>query len=191
MTITAFYTGANAQAVESAVTTPIEQVVNGVEGMTYVTSSSTNSGSSTVTVYFDISRDPDLAAVDVQNRVNQVLGRLPAEVRALGITVSKSTAGFMGGLGFFSKDNRYSAQFISNYLDVYVRDAIKRVPGCRQRAHLRRAQVRDARVARPGPARGARHHRRRRGARAARAEPAGRGRRGGRRAGRRRPRTTT
>jgi HAE1 family hydrophobic/amphiphilic exporter-1 len=129
VTINAFYTGANAQAVESAVTTPIEQVVNGAEGMTYITSSSTNSGSSTVTVYFDLSRDPDLAAVDVQNRVNQVLGRLPAEVRALGITVSKSTAGFMGGLGFFSKDNRYSAQFISNYLDVYVRDAIKRVPG--------------------------------------------------------------
>jgi len=127
--VTSFYTGANAQAVESAVTTPIEQVVNGVEGMTYITSSSTNSGASTVTVYFDISRDPDLAAVDVQNRVNQILGRLPAEVRALGITVTKSTAGFMGGLGFFSKDNRYSAQFISNYLDVYVRDAIKRVPG--------------------------------------------------------------
>ncbi len=129
VTINAFYTGANAQAVESAVTTPIEQVVNGVEGMTYITSSSTNSGVSTVTVYFEISRDPDLAAVDVQNRVNQVLGRLPAEVRTLGVTVTKSTAGFMGGLGFFSRDNRYSAQFISNYLDVYVRDAIKRVPG--------------------------------------------------------------
>jgi len=129
VTISALYTGANAQAVESAVTTPIEQVVNGVEGMTYITSSSTNSGSSAITVYFDISRDPDLAAVDVQNRVNQVLGRLPADVRTTGVTVTKSTAGFMGGLGFFSKDNRYSAQFISNYLDVYVRDAIKRVPG--------------------------------------------------------------
>jgi HAE1 family hydrophobic/amphiphilic exporter-1 len=127
--ISAFYTGANAQAVESAVTTPIEQIVNGVEGMTYMTSSSTNSGACTVTVYFDISRDPDLAAVDVQNRVNQVLGRLPADVRTTGVTVAKSTAGFMGGLGFFSRDNRYSAQFISNYLDVFVRDAIKRVPG--------------------------------------------------------------
>ncbi len=129
VTITAFYTGANAQAVESAVTTPIEQVVNGVEGMTYIQSSSTNSGLCTINVYFDIGRDPDLAAVDVQNRVNQVLGRLPADVRTTGVTVTKNTAGFMGGLGFFSKDNRYSAQFISNYLDVYVRDAIKRVPG--------------------------------------------------------------
>lgn len=129
VTISAFYTGANAQAVESAVTTPIEQVVNGVEGMTYMQSSSTNSGSSTINVYFDIGRDPDLAAVDVQNRVNQVLGRLPADVRTTGVTVTKNTAGFMGGLGFYSKDNRYSAQFISNYLDLYVRDAIKRVPG--------------------------------------------------------------
>jgi len=127
--ITAFYTGANAQAVESAVTTPIEQVVNGVEGMTYIQSSSTNSGLSTISVYFDVGRDPDLAAVDVQNRVNQVMGRLPAEVRNTGVTVLKRSAGFMGGLGFFSRDNRYSAQFISNYLDTYVRDAIKRVPG--------------------------------------------------------------
>jgi HAE1 family hydrophobic/amphiphilic exporter-1 len=129
VSITAFYTGANAQAVESAVTTPIEQAVNGVEGMTYMQSSSTNSGVSTINVYFDIGRDPDLAAVDVQNRVNQTLGRLPADVRTTGITVTKSAAGFMGGLGFFSRDNRYSAQFISNYLDLYVRDAIKRVPG--------------------------------------------------------------
>jgi HAE1 family hydrophobic/amphiphilic exporter-1 len=129
VTITAFYTGANAQAVESAVTTPIEQVVNGVEGMTYIQSSSTNSGVATINVYFQVGRDPDLAAVDVQNRVNQVMGRLPADVRTTGVTVIKNTAGFMGGLGFFSRDNRYSAQFISNYLDTNVRDALKRVPG--------------------------------------------------------------
>jgi HAE1 family hydrophobic/amphiphilic exporter-1 len=127
--IIAFYTGANAQAVESAVTTPIEQAVNGVEGMTYMQSSSTNSGVSMINVVFEIGRDPDLAAVDVQNRVNQVLGRLPADVRTTGVTVTKQTAGFMGGLGFFSKDNRYSSQFVSNYLDLYVRDALKRVPG--------------------------------------------------------------
>jgi HAE1 family hydrophobic/amphiphilic exporter-1 len=127
--VTAFYTGANAQAVESAVTTPLEQVINGVEGMTYITSSSTNSGVSTINVYFDIARDSDLASVDVQNRVNQVMGRLPAEVRNTGVTVTKNTSSFMGGLGFYSPDNRYSSQFISNYLDVFVRDAIKRVPG--------------------------------------------------------------
>jgi HAE1 family hydrophobic/amphiphilic exporter-1 len=127
--VLSFYTGANAQAVESAVTTPLEQVINGVEGMTYMVSSSTNSGVSTINVFFDINRDPDLAAVDVQNRVNQALGRLPADVRTNGVTVVKNTTGFMGGLGFFSKDNRYSTQFISNYLDLYVRDAVKRVPG--------------------------------------------------------------
>jgi HAE1 family hydrophobic/amphiphilic exporter-1 len=127
--VTAFYTGANAQAVESAVTTPLEQVINGVEGMTYMQSSSTNSGVSTINVYFAVGRDPDLASVDVQNRVNQVMGRLPADVRNTGVTVIKNTAGFLGGLGFFSRDNRYSAQFVSNYLDTYVRDAIKRVPG--------------------------------------------------------------
>ena len=129
VTVTAFYTGANAQTVESAVTTPLEQAINGVEGMTYITSSSTNSGFSTINVTFDVDRDQDLAAVDVQNRVNSALGRMPAEVRTNGITVTKVTAGFMGGLGFFSKDNRYSSLFISNYIDLYLRDAIKRVKG--------------------------------------------------------------
>src|SRR6476620_9388811 len=129
VTVTAFYTGANAQAVESAVTTPLEQAINGVEGMSYMTSSSTNSGFATITVTFDVSRNQDLAAVDVQNRVNSALGRMPADVRTNGITVTKVTAGFMGGIGFFSKDNRYSNLYISNYLDLYVRDAIKRVRG--------------------------------------------------------------
>jgi len=129
VTVSAFYTGANAQAVESAVTTPLEQAINGVEGMTYITSSSTNSGFSSITVTFDVDRDQDLAAVDVQNRVNQALGRMPAEVRQNGISVAKVSTGFIGGLGFFSRDNRYSSQFISNYIDLYIRDAIKRVPG--------------------------------------------------------------
>ena len=97
LTVNAVYTGANAQSVESAVTTPLEQAINGVEGMTYITSSSTNSGFSTINVTFDIDRNIDLAAVDVQNRVNQALGRMPAEVRTNGINVVKNTAGFMGG----------------------------------------------------------------------------------------------
>ena len=129
VTVTAFYTGANAQAVESAVTTPLEQAINGVEGMSYITSSSTNSGFATITVTFDVDRDQDLAAVDVQNRVNQALGRMPAEVRQNGISVVKVATGFIGGLGFYSNDNRYSSLFISNYIDLYIRDAIKRVPG--------------------------------------------------------------
>jgi HAE1 family hydrophobic/amphiphilic exporter-1 len=127
--VTAFYTGANAQAVESAVTTPLEQAINGVEGMLYMRSSSTNTGASSILVTFDVGRNPDLAAVDVQNRVNQALGRMPSEVRTNGISVTKSTAGFLGALGFYSKDNRYDTLFLSNYVDLYVRDAIKRVPG--------------------------------------------------------------
>jgi len=129
VTVSAFYTGANAQAVESAVTTPLEQAINGVEGMTYMTSSSTNSGFANITVTFDVDRNQDLAAVDVQNRVNQALGRMPAEVRQNGISVVKVATGFIGGIGLFSRDNRYSSQFISNYIDLYIRDGIKRVPG--------------------------------------------------------------
>ena len=129
VSVGAFYTGANAQAVESAVTTPLETVINGVEGMVYMTSASTNSGLSQITVTFDIGRDPDLAAVDVQNRVNTALGRMPLEVRTNGITVSKGSAGFLGALGFYADDDRYDSLFISNYLDRYVRDALKRVPG--------------------------------------------------------------
>jgi len=129
VTVSAFYTGANAQAVETAVTTPLEQAINGVEGMTYMQSQSTNSGMAQITVAFDIGRDPDLAAIDVQNRVNQAMGRMPTDVRTTGVTVTKNTSGFLGGLGFYSKDNRYDAQFLSNYIDQYVKDALQRVPG--------------------------------------------------------------
>jgi HAE1 family hydrophobic/amphiphilic exporter-1 len=97
--------------------------------MVYMTSSSTNSGLSQIIVTFEVGRDPDLAAVDVQNRVNSALGRMPLEVRTNGITVSKGSAGFLGALGFYADDNRYDSLFISNYLDRYVRDALKRVPG--------------------------------------------------------------
>jgi HAE1 family hydrophobic/amphiphilic exporter-1 len=127
--VSAFYTGANAQAVESAVTTPLESVINGVEGMLYMTSASTNNGLCTITVTFEVGRDPDLAAVDVQNRVNSALGRMPLEVRTNGITVTKGTSGFLAGIGFYSDNNRYTSLFISNYLDRYVRDDLKRVPG--------------------------------------------------------------
>jgi HAE1 family hydrophobic/amphiphilic exporter-1 len=127
--VSAFYTGANAQAVESAVTTPLEQAINGVEGMLYMQSSSTNTGVSSINVIFEVGRNADLAAVDVQNRVNQAIGRMPVEVRTNGISVNKSSAGFLGAIGFYSKDNRYDTLFLSNYVDLYVRDALKRVPG--------------------------------------------------------------
>ncbi|MBI3050691.1 MAG: multidrug efflux RND transporter permease subunit [Acidobacteria bacterium] len=129
VSVFAIYTGANAETVETAVTTPLEQAINGVEGMLYMSSSSTNSGMSQITVTFDVTRNPDIAAVDVQNRVNQAMGRLPAEVRQTGVTVQKSANNFIMAAGVYSERGEYDSLFISNYLDVYVKDALKRVPG--------------------------------------------------------------
>jgi HAE1 family hydrophobic/amphiphilic exporter-1 len=123
------YVGANADTVEKAVTIPLEESINGVEGMRYINSSSTNSGASSIDVTFKTGYDLDIAAVDVQNRVASVEGRLPAAVNATGISISKANYNFVFGAGFFTRDGRYSPEFISNYLDVYVKDALKRVPG--------------------------------------------------------------
>src|SRR5689334_20578996 len=129
VSVTANYTGADAETVETAVTTPLEQAINGVEGMLYMTSSSTNSGASQIVVTFDTTRDPDIAAVDVQNRVNQAVARLPAEVRALGVTVQKSATNFVMAAGAYAQQGEYDSLFLTNYIDVYVKDALKRVPG--------------------------------------------------------------
>ena len=129
VSVLSVYTGANAETVETAVTTPLEQAINGVEGMLYMSSASTNSGVSQITVTFDVTRDQDLAVVDVQNRVNQALGRLPGEVRQTGITVQKSANNFILAAGVYSEQGEYDSLFLSNYLDVFVKDAVKRVPG--------------------------------------------------------------
>ncbi len=129
VSLSAFYTGANAQAVETSVTTLLEQAVNGVEGMRYITSSSGNNGSSSVTATFDLNRNVDIAAVDVQNRASSALGRLPAEVQTTGVTVNKNSGSFVLAAGFYSEQQQYDSLFISNYLDVYVKDALKRVKG--------------------------------------------------------------
>ena len=129
VSVTSFYVGASAQTVESAVTIPLEQQINGAEGMKYVTSSSGNDGSSTITATFDITRDPDLAAVDIQNRVNTAQGRLPASVKAQGITITKASNSFVFGAAIYSTNGSLTPLFMSNYLDVYVKDALKRVPG--------------------------------------------------------------
>ena len=123
------YVGANAETVEKAVTIPLEEAINGVEGMRYISSSSTNSGSSSIVTTFNTGYSLDIAAVDVQNRVASVQGRLPAAVNATGISITKANSNFVLGAGFYTLDGRYSPEFISNYLDVYVKDAIKRVPG--------------------------------------------------------------
>ena len=129
VTVSSFYTGASAQTVETAVTIPLEQAINGVEGLLYMTSSSTSSGVSQITATFDLTRDQDLAAVDVQNRVSTALGRLPNEVKNIGVTVTKGNTGFVIAAGLYAEKGQYDPLFLSNYLDVFVRDALKRIPG--------------------------------------------------------------
>ncbi len=127
--VTSNYVGANAAVVESAVTIPLEQQINGVEGMHYLTSTSSNDGTSSINVTFRTGYDLNIAAVDVQNRVATAQGRLPQEIKNTGVTITKANPNFVFGAGFYSPDNSLSNQYISNYLDVYVKDALKRVQG--------------------------------------------------------------
>ena len=129
VTVSSNYVGANAQVVESAVTIPLEQQINGVEGMHYITSTSSNDGTSNINVTFRTGYDLNIAAVDVQNRVATAQGRLPQEIKNTGVTITKANPNFVFAAGFFSPDNSLSNQYISNYLDVYVKDALKRIPG--------------------------------------------------------------
>jgi hydrophobic/amphiphilic exporter-1 (mainly G- bacteria), HAE1 family len=130
--VTAFYNGADAQTVETAVTTPLEQVINGVEGMLYMTSTSGNDGTSAITITFDISRNLDVAAVDVQNRISQAEGRLPNEVKQVGLSVTKVSNNFVIAAAAYAEHDEYDPLFISNYLDRFVVDDIRRVPGVGQ-----------------------------------------------------------
>ena len=129
VTVTSFYNGANSQAVETSVTTLLEQAINGAEGMNYISSVSGNDGTSQITATFHLDRNLDIAAVDVQNRASSALGRLPAEVQQTGVTVGKNSGTFIMAAGFYSDKGQYDQLFISNYLDLYVRDAIKRIKG--------------------------------------------------------------
>lgn len=125
--VTSAYTGASASAVEASVTNILEQQVNGVRGMKYLTSSSGNDGTSTINVTFDLERDIDAAAVDVQNRVGSVQGRLPDEVKKTGVTVDKVSTTIIFASALSS--DRHDALYLSNYADLYIKDALKRVRG--------------------------------------------------------------
>jgi HAE1 family hydrophobic/amphiphilic exporter-1 len=129
VTVTSVYTGANAQTVESAVTLPLEQQINGAEGMRYLTSTSGNNGLSNITAVFELDRPIDLAAVDVQNRVSIALGRLPNEVKSTGVTVAKASNAIVLVVGVYCEHHEYDTQFMSNYVDVYLRDSLKRIKG--------------------------------------------------------------
>ncbi|MBI1945985.1 MAG: efflux RND transporter permease subunit [Deltaproteobacteria bacterium] len=127
--VVASYVGAGADVVETAVTVPLEQELNGVEGMRFMSSISSNEGQSNITITFEPERDLDIAAVDVQNRVARAAARLPAQVNETGIVINKASGQLLLTVGIFSDGDVYQRQFLSNYADVVLRDAIKRIPG--------------------------------------------------------------
>ena len=129
VTVTANYTGADAKTVEETVTTVLEREINGIDGMRYMTSSSTNSGVSNITVTFEADRNQDIAAVDVQNRVSQAEPSLPQPVIRNGIQVSKESNTILMGFGLFTETDQYDNIFLSNYADLYLVDALERVEG--------------------------------------------------------------
>ncbi len=129
VTVTASYPGASAVAVAQAVATPIEQELNGTPGMLYMESTNTSSGSFSATITFDINTDPDIAAVEVQNRVKQAEARLPAEVIQNGISVQKQASSKLLSITLQSKDEQFDEIYLSNYSTLNVVDMIRRVPG--------------------------------------------------------------
>ncbi len=142
--ISASYPGANAQTVTQAVATPIEQELNGTPGMIYMESSSSNSGGFSATVTFDISTDPDLAAVDIQNRLKKAEARLPAEVVQNGISVEKQAASKLMTITLLSSDPKFDEIYLSNYATLNVLDMLRRVPGRGQRLERRQPLLRHA-----------------------------------------------
>jgi hydrophobic/amphiphilic exporter-1 (mainly G- bacteria), HAE1 family len=127
--VTANYIGADAQTVEETVTTLLEQEINGVEGMRYISSSSSNDGTSSISVTFDAATDQDIAAVDVQNRVSIAEPRLPETVRQTGVTVTKQSSSLLLAMSLYTDNNEYDNIFLSNYADLYMVDAIRRING--------------------------------------------------------------
>ncbi|MEB3218862.1 MAG: efflux RND transporter permease subunit [Nostocales cyanobacterium 94392] len=129
ISVTANYVGANAEVVEKTVTTVLEQQLNGVEGMKYMSSSSSNSGTSQITVTFDASRNKDIAAVDVQNRVSLAEPQLPEAVQRTGVVVSKESSNILLAMGLYSQNKEFNNVFLSNYADLYIRDNLQKING--------------------------------------------------------------
>src|SRR6185312_9019470 len=130
--VRAIYPGANPRVISEAVATPLEEQINGVEHMLYMSSQATSDGVLTLTVTFRVGTDPDLAQVQVQNRVSQALPRLPEEVRQLGVTTVKSSPNFIMVVHLVSPDNRYDVTYLRNYAVLQVKDELARIPGVGQ-----------------------------------------------------------
>ncbi|WP_025763526.1 efflux RND transporter permease subunit [Dyadobacter tibetensis] len=129
VTVSGSFTGADAQTVEQTTTTPIETQINGTPGMTYMSSNSTGSGQSSINVVFDVGTDVNIAALDVQNRVSVAEPTLPDAVKRLGLTVRKRQPSIMIALALYSPNGSHDAQFIGNYANIYLKDALQRVKG--------------------------------------------------------------
>ena len=127
--VTANYTGADAEAVMNSVIMPLEESINGVENMMYITSTASNAGSAVIQVYFKQGTDPDMAAVNVQNRVSKAQGLLPAEVTRIGVATQKRQTSFLQINTLVCNDGRYDETFLANYLDINVIPEIKRIEG--------------------------------------------------------------
>lgn len=127
--VSATYTGANAETLQRSVIAPLEEAINGVEGINYMTSSANNNGQATVTIYFRQGTDPDMAAVNVQNRIAQAQGLLPAEVVQSGVNVRKSQNSTAKIVALYSPDDSFDQKFIFNYFKINIEPRLARVPG--------------------------------------------------------------
>lgn len=127
--VSATYTGANAETLQRSVIAPLEEAINGVEGINYMTSSANNNGQATVTIYFRQGTDPDMAAVNVQNHIAQAQGLLPAEVVQSGVNVRKSQNSTAKIVALYSPDDRFDQKFIFNYFKINIEPRLARVPG--------------------------------------------------------------
>lgn len=127
--VSANYTGANAETVQKSVIAPLEEAINGVENMMYMTSTATNTGSASITIYFKQGTDPDMATINTQNRVSQAQGLLPAEVTKIGVTTSKRQNSMLKIVGLVSVDSTYDDSFLSNYVKINIEPRLSRVTG--------------------------------------------------------------
>lgn len=123
------YPGANAETVQKSVIVPLEEAINGVENMNYITSTASNSGDAIINVFFKQGSDADMAAVNVQNRVSTALSLLPAEVTQIGVTTMKQQNAELKTFALYSPEDKYDRQFLNNYMKINVEPRLKRIAG--------------------------------------------------------------